>query len=545
LRAGHYRNWLQGPLASEWLLSAPFVAADGSVHPQLHARFAIRAYAGPQSAKVDVTVENGWAYAANPQGYTYDGQVNIGGSAVYSLKGLNHYARSLWKKTFWWGGQPNVTIQHNTGYLIASKALPNYDQTIPFSTASLNALSTQYGQKAKGPMQTGMAETYMPNTGGRSDIGLLPGWQVTYLLTMDPTAKQISLDTADMAGSWPVHYRDQNTDRPVSLFDYPYITASDPNIGDSINPATHKPEMLPLCVVDCPSSNILHADTAHTPEHTYLPYLVTGDHFYLEELEYWAMWAVMATNPGYRNYGQGLVHRTQVRGQAWSLRTLADAAYIVPDQDPFKQQFQTLLDNNLNWYNGNYVNSLPDNTLGFITEYAMDYNNGIGMSPWQDDFFTSAVGRAAELGFAKANTLLGWKARFPIARMTDPGFCWIFGSAYSLNTRASSTSPFYTSMANVYTATEPTTLTGLACASPAMASALKLTTGEMVGYSYSALGYPANMQPALAYAADSGSSGGAAAWAVFMGRHILPDYTQTPGFAIVPRSVSGQFKPKH
>jgi hypothetical protein len=67
-----------------------------------------------------------------------------------------------------------------------------------------------------------------------------------------------------------------------------------------------------------------------------------------------------------------------------------------------------------------------------------------------------------------------------------------------------------------------------------MATSLKLKVGEMTGYSYGASGYPSNMQPALAYAAGTGTAG-KAAWAQFQARTVKPDYAVEPQWAIVPR----------
>jgi hypothetical protein len=57
----------------------------------------------------------------------------------------------------------------------------------------------------------------------------------------------------------------------------------------------------------------------------------------------------------------------------------------------------------------------------------------------------------------------------------------------------------------------------------------------MTGYSKVVTGYPSNMQPALAYAAEVGGSEGASAWAVFNARTVKPNYGLGPQFAIVPR----------
>ncbi len=182
------------------------------------------------------------------------------------------------------------------------------------------------------------------------------------------------------------------------------------------------------------------------------------------------------------------------------------------------------------------------------------------MSPWQDDFFTWSVGHLTELGFTKAQPLLAWKAKFPVGRMTAPGYCWIDGSVYALAVRPTSSSPFYTTFSQAYQSTmradDGTPLvnsTGAryldqACGSQAQASWRtqkdrddKATRnawamGEMTGYATSPSGYPSNMQPALAVAARSGIPNAQNAWNIFMARPVKPDYSTEPQWAIVPRN---------
>lgn len=535
LRSGRFKTWLAGPLANEWIVSAPLQTSAGVAHPHLSARFAIRSYTDGRIAQVDVTVENDWAYQAAPQNYTYDVQVLVGGKTVYSKNNLDHYTQARWRKTFWWGNAPQTHIMHNTKYLIASKAVPNYDQSFSIASSTLDGLQQRFNGANSEPMATGLAAPYMPMTGGRPDIGLLPAWEVMYLLSMDKRAKDVSLGTANLAGSWSAHYRDKNTDQPVSPVDYPYISSGDPNVGDSYNPVTKKNEHVPACGGVCKNPNV--ADPAHQPSFAYLPYMVTGDYYYLEELQFYAMWNLVVQNPYYRGYAKGMVHSNQVRGQAWDLRTLADAAYITPDDDNLKQQFINFLSNNLDYYNQTYVNNTnPDNTLGVITEAAIEYSNNTGMAPWQDDFFTSAVGHVVDLGFTKALPLLTWKSKFPISRMANPKFCWILGAEYSLVVRNAAKSPLFTDIGQVYQASNPAALTSLSCAGQPMATKLGLHVGEMTGYSDSPTGFPSNMQPALAYSADIGGAQGATAWKVFSGRSVKPDYATGPQFAIIPRT---------
>lgn len=535
LKGTTYKNWLSGPIATEWQVSAPLKTPQGVEHPHLTARFAVRWYGAVKKARVDVTVENDWAYEPNPRNITYDANVTVGGKAVYDKAALTHYHHARWRKTFWFGEAPQVHIKHNTKYLMASLAVPNYDPTVVISEATLAKSAAGWTGAGTEPMGLGAAHFNMPETGARPDIGLLPAWSVRYLLSMDKRAKDVMLGTADLSGSWSSHYRDKTTDRPVSLMDYPYMTLWG-NATDTFNPATQKFEAFPTCATgaDCGTPN--NADTSHQPNLAYLPYLVTGDYYYLEELQFWAMWNVFSSNPGYRSNIKGLLSRDQVRGQAWSLRTLSEAAFISPSQDPLKAHFESFLSNNLDWYNSTYTNNAEANRLGILENgYAYSYNNGTAIAPWQDDFFTSAVGHTSDLGFSKADALLVWKSKYPIARMVESGACWIGAAPYYMIVKDSATSPVYSTMKQTYQANNAAAISSMACGSAEMATALGLRVGEMTGYAYAATGYPSNMQPALAYSPKAGGKSGADAWTLFIARPIKPDYSEEPQFAIVPR----------
>jgi hypothetical protein len=533
------RTWLSGPVVHEWLVDAPLSDAAGTPHPHLAAHYAIRWYPGAGKARVDVTVENDWAYEPGPSNFTYDAAISVGGKQVYARPGLTHYHHARWRKVFWWGGAPSVRVLHDSAYLIASRALPNYDQSVQVRPSMLAALESKWTGPRIEPMGVGLAMPAMPTTGGRADIGLLPGWAAAYLLSMDRRAEQVTMGTADLAGSWSMHYRDRRTGLPVSLLDHPYMTMLG-HPSDTRNPATGKLDAFPTCAEPRACTTPNTHDVAHEPSFAYLPYLVTGDYYYLEELQFWAMYGEFYSNPGYRQHEKGLFQSDQVRAQAWGMRTLGEAAYITPDDHPLKQAFMRVLDANLDWYNAAYANNQQANRLAaLVNGHAFAYFNGTGIAPWQDDFFTSAIGHIAELGFDKARPLLAWKVRYPIARMLDKDGCWIEGAMYAMKLRASPKGPVFGSMGDAWRASRKPELEGVACGSAEMAAALKLKVGEMTGYSSSETGFPSNMQPALAYAADAGGDAGKKAWAQFMARSVKPDYGIGPQFAIVPRSVPG------
>ncbi|HET7563082.1 MAG TPA: hypothetical protein VFJ87_11960, partial [Rhodanobacteraceae bacterium] len=83
-------QWLSGPLASEWIVGGPVIDARGKPNPHIAVYFAVRAY-GPapvSRVRVDVIVENDWAYAPDPHNLTYDAKVSVNGQPAYTIEHL-------------------------------------------------------------------------------------------------------------------------------------------------------------------------------------------------------------------------------------------------------------------------------------------------------------------------------------------------------------------------------------------------------------------------------------------------------------------------
>ena len=384
----------------------------------------------------------------------------------------------------------------------------------------------------------------MPVNDGRPNIGLRPALSVLHVLTQDRRAKEYILSNADLAGSFSSHYRDRDTDRPVTLASYPYMTILGRE-GDTMNFSTGKKENFPY-VPDSSKSPNTH-DASHQPGLAYLPYLVTGDKFYLDELHFWANWNLFQTNPNYRGNINGLFNSDQVRGQAWSLRTLGQAAAITPDDHPDKAAFNFWLDKNLDDYISRYVGD-KNNALGVIVDgSAYSYRSETAIAPWQDDFFTAAIGHVSELGFPKAATLMQWKGKFVVGRMTDPGYCFVDAATYDMKIRDAKGSPVYKTFAEAYAATVDPKLVELKCNSAEQLAyrnanrpreeAAPFQMNDVINLAFSPIGYPSNLQPALAMAADAALPMAKEAWERFDSRPTKPDYSGAPQFAIVPRTL--------
>jgi hypothetical protein len=549
-----------GAISTEYNLTLAPKTSGSVAHPDLEVKFDVVAFAGTNAFKVDVTFEHTKAFTTTGD-LVYSGTIQVGGATVYTLPNpLTHYPHARWKRTYWVNNPYPVVVRQNRDYLIDSKAVPNYDRRVTVSESTLASYVTQMADPAFAPMGNGVFTQNMGSTGGRPDIGLLPAYAAAAALSMDKRAIAMALTCGDIGGSWSAHWRDVSggpgTGMPLSAVNWPYATQYQ-SAADT-NPATGQNEFM-----NSPTSaSPLVAEESHTPNFAYLPYLLTGDLFYLEEMQFYCAWVVTRQNYSYRQKEKGIIQRNQVRGQAWMLRGIAENAAFTPDAHPLKSHFQYWLTSNITNYDAIYTNNAQATPLGCLndpendTPYPINGQSGVGIAMWQDDHFTSAVGHAVELGFTAAKPLLLWKAKFQIGRLLAPGLCYLEACFYKLKIKPTYSSSTYTTLAECYANTVGETLEGFGqytqgihdapCNSQqrldlvnAMRTSLggqqMILLGEITGYAPNTDGYPANFQPALAMTVDAGYADGDLAWSLFDGRAVKPDYGTSPQFAIVPR----------
>jgi hypothetical protein len=382
--------WLQGPVCTQIILEdrSTTLAYDlgWDTHKPLHPIFVVTFYPGSTAgAKVEMILENMWTTKLEDQ--TYSLVLKTGnplGSPVYSKSSYTHIAKSRWRKVFWSGPQPgSVNSDYNLAYMISTQAVPNWDlsKTVPSGTISGDvsnfnksdqgptsvAAANDLGSTVGGVWQAGhgLWTQYIPQTGGRPEIGVFPAWYVRYLYTFDPNMYNMFIGQAAVSGYLPGHLRESITGRyfdsartvdafgrPLSLDARPTIYAPDFSrvdltaSGDLIKP------------VGTVTTGGWTDDIAHEPDWSYLPYLITGDWYFLEELYFHASSLLGFPAPGFGNYSRGnswgyFPFAIQTRGQAWGLRDVAHAAFIAPDGTPEKAYFTEKLNNNIAVEEGN------------------------------------------------------------------------------------------------------------------------------------------------------------------------------------------------
>ncbi len=408
------KPWLSGPVAGETMLSGPFVADDGTRHPRLTARMNLRVYSGSNEARTDVIVEDLWTYDPAPRNWHYDATVETDGRTAFGQEDVTHYHHARWHKVVWSGADPGTFVQYDRRHLFDSRAVNHYDERLVIPSAIIEGDVKRLAAADTSVMGNGNVTFYFGTTGARADIGPAPRWSTIYLMTMDPREYGVMLANADVSGVIPIHYRDRRTDLPVSIDDHPGI------VTGTWPPSRGADKIPDLTNGDTPWS----PEPAHQPSLAYVPYLVTGDRFYLEEVQFWATWNLGIVDPGRRRGGEGIVIGSgQTRNDAWSLRALAEAAIISPDRDPLRRYYEEKLNNNIR-----YALSLEEkatNPLGMDAVF-----NGIDrFAPWQVDFETVVLSKIAGAGYPGADRWMRWLGKSAVGLWTNEanGYCRING----------------------------------------------------------------------------------------------------------------------
>ncbi len=417
------RAWLRGPLATELLLEGPPVDAQGDADPDLNVQFQVRIYEGLNAARVSVVVENCWDTWAGHIGYDVEVKLGAGGETAWGQKDVDHRPLSRWRKVFWWGpAPPRIHIAHDPDYLFATRALPRYDTTLEVPETILARLDASWARAKTGILENGLLCAYMPTTGLRDEIGPYPAWAVLCLLSGDARATKAVLGSGDLAGSWPIHVRSARTRRPLTLDDRPLLWMRGYRDGDRYERPRWKPDR------KAPAADALKLspDCAHQGSYAYIPYLLTGDFYYLEEAYFWAHYCLLSQWTTPRQDGKGLVVGDQVRGQAWALRNIADAAFIGPDGDPQVEGLDGKIRNTLAWYARTFYGPPESNAMGFC--FPRDVRDAriqnpanpdwMVTAPWEHDFLIWSLHHLAELGYEEAARPRDFELRWRVGTLT-------------------------------------------------------------------------------------------------------------------------------
>jgi hypothetical protein len=457
-------RWMSGPLAYEGR-SVVTPAAGATAHAFLRVVFDTRVYADGKG-RVDVTVEN-VLDKTGATTVTYDASIVLNGTQVFSKAAVQHYYLTRWRKVFPLAGTTFASITPDFFPFQTSRILPKYLSLVDNQVSAPTGVDYDI-------LKSGALDSNMPAHGGRAELAPYPDWTARYLVHKDQTQRSFVLANGDLSGSWPVHLREAEgsansgvgTERLVSLTQRPTLWYDSRAKNDLLDYVKGSP--MPIIeygsITPGPGQSPLIPDDAHQPSIAYVPYLITGDRYYAEEMAFWANYGMIRTYPadGVRG-GDGILAYNEVRGYGWALRNLVEAAAMYPD-GPVKTYLSSKALANLQWLDAfaNAQNPLTNPFKVMWIGKRPDGNEFISM--WEQNYLAYAIDRGLKLGFTAGQAHRDAIARFQLRLFSsDPQYPKAQGAPYIV---AVGTPPagtlyydsydsftFFTSMAQVWAGT--------------------------------------------------------------------------------------------
>ena len=398
LAGGKPDYWLHGPVASEIRFDAPVMDA-------FHVVFDVRAYADG-TTHTDLKFANDDAMQKTGGAVTYDAVLREKGKIIAQYKNLKQFQYEDWHREVWSAAPPPIALARDIDYLERIGVIANYDLKAGVPSGLLAAEVKQMASPGWGaPLAANGITQYMPMTGGRPDIGPTTRANAIWLMTQEPAAAAYALWQAEAAAGIPWHFWIPTAHTWLNTNHNPQIwTDSRGGANGLTQPVDGK-------------NNGWAPDTAHQPDLSFVAYLLTGSRFHLDELNAQASFSIVSTWPGMRNQAIGgngndnVIFGNQMRGAAWCLREIDEAAYANPAGSAEKAYFTQVMNDNWSWL----VSQIPTWTTlegqahGYIIA---PFQYGVALAPWQQDYFVSTAMQAAEMGNQDALTYLKWATNF-------------------------------------------------------------------------------------------------------------------------------------
>lgn len=488
LNAGACHPWTSGPVAQTMVCADDTTAAaydvgDGDGNKPLRPRFYATFWPATGQVFVRAVGENGKSTQLEDLAYNLTVTAGISSPATVSAEDLNFdqggsypkedWALSSWSRTFWFGSTPNpeVNIDNNLAYLESTRFIPTYDlANDPLPAATVTTEYALYTNSAHdiydGTSDGGVWENGMGDTGARQEIGPAPTWDVMWLDGGDWRMRQTALGLTDLAGAYPANLRETATGKRLLRSD----PAGSSGLGHVVSITDRKTldtDTLGLLAYNdtAPSDAVTFVgpvdlnqdftfDDAHLPAPFFIPYVLTGDPWYLNEDLLWAGFEAAATNGAAKNTNQGRGPTGdeggidgQGRALAWGGLNRAEAAFMAPDVAPEKTYFTYLMNDALaRWEGGDGITGtaydgtpekvwsisvgfpdIPGGTAPPLGNYEYECTSvsdcepqsgeqetaGIFNtqpvayfeSPWMEWYLLYSLGREQELGFASGALL--------------------------------------------------------------------------------------------------------------------------------------------
>ena len=527
------------------------------------------------------------------------------------------WSLTRWSRTFWLGGTPSpeVNIDNNLAYLESTRFIPNYDPSV---IVPASAIATEYGEWTNNPHDLydgtwdgGLWQSGMNAPGARQEIGPYPTWEVLWLYTGDWRMRQMALGMSDLAGAFPANLREGDPTKRLSRAD-PTGLSPETGLGHVVSVTDRQtlstytegqlaygyttPGDAVKIVGPLDTNQPWSFGTAHEPQPFFVPYVLTGDPWYLDSAYMWAGFSAAQSDDvttqadGRGPSGDYGAINGELRGAAWVGRSRAETAFMAPDGSPEKTYFTYLMNDAIarmegvlgitgtpydgaaikvwgattgdpwTFSNGGPVAGKaptlgnwdsngapgPNSQTSANSSVWANLQNGIFASgaastitdPWMNGFLTYALGREAELGFA-ARPLQEYTGAWATSLIDSSGQPWAI-NVYEMPVEQAA-GGFFPSWAATFAAFTPQYLSPTGVPIDPTTNAPSGTQNGPTAFAndLGVEGYPLYQLGGMAMLDDAGAPGAAQAEAWLKANVITPAMSAietAPTWDIVPRT---------
>jgi hypothetical protein len=263
-----------------------------------------------------------------------------------------------------------LNIKHDIAELSRVGTIADYDLSLKIPEETLEeyaaATSTSYWNS---PLASNGVQEYMPGPGGRPDIGITTAHNTAWLISQDARAAAFAMGQAEAAGAVPWRYWDAANKTWLNAENYPKLW-TDPR-GGAGRPGDRN-STGPTQFFAWAGPDTWTPEAAHQPDLSFVPYVLTGERWILDNLLAQGAWNTVANWPDGERYNEVtgkydlVVHNVQVRAAAWSLRQLENAAWAAPDGSKEQAYFRATADANWKWL----VAQIPEWTARRATRFS-------------------------------------------------------------------------------------------------------------------------------------------------------------------------------
>lgn len=384
--------------------------------------FSLQIFKGGTPQNIPVYTVSGSGATWVPGGSTFTGFTNV--TTAY-------FPQMGWFTRWRWNPTPRAEVRTRASLLPGNlNLLPNFSASLATQFRAANTgqsgsnayLIAAYSSANPGIANSGNynpvginescgTATALGGTGDRPELGIIPEWHANYVINGYGPAQSAMYVTPNIHAGMAWCVRDLTTGAPVDFINNPnnYVKGG----GGSID--------TPTVTVPSTGGNWDIVDLNHLPQYCYLPYILTGDPFYLEQIQFGCNWEIGANSfhrssgwavnyadpnsPTAANPGATIPlfpsYRAQTRGLGWAIRDFGMAYLATPATVPgwliSKATYLSVLSQNQTFASNN--SGSPDGS-GTNHTYVINNTNlaAFGQGPAAGDY---------EQGFYMAYFLIG------------------------------------------------------------------------------------------------------------------------------------------